>query len=120
VRTDLAIINAIDFHNKIGIKRKETRLKYLQHYWTSRVRNLPRVRVNSPAAEERHGAIGNVGIEGITPKVLAKRLLEEHKIWTVAINRVNVKGARITPNVYTTTAELDTLVKAIKVLSGNE
>ncbi len=120
VHTDLAIINAIDFHHKIGIKRKEARLKYLQHYWTSRVRNLPRVRVNSPAAKERHGAIGNVGIEGMSPKVLAKRLLQEHKIWTVAINRVNVKGTRITPNVYTTTAELDVLVNAIKVLSGNK
>ncbi len=119
VHTDLAIINAIDFHNKIGTKRKEARLKYLQNYWTSRVRDLPRVIVNTPKEMERHGAIGNVGIEGIEPGDLAKRLLDEHKIWTVSINRINVKGVRITPNVYTTTEELDAFVQALKVLSGN-
>lgn len=119
VHTDLAILNAIDFHQMIGIERKEARLKYLQDYWTSRVRDLPRVRVNTPSEMERHGAIGNVGIEGLEPKMLSKRLLEEHKIWTVAISRGNVQGARITPNVYTTPNELDAFVEAIRVLSGN-
>jgi len=36
----------------------------------------------------------------------------------VAINRPGVRGLRITPNVYTTTSELDSLVRAIKELSG--
>lgn len=117
--TDLTIIDAIDFHNKIGTKRKEARLKYLQDYWTSRVRDLPRVNVNTPKEMDRHGAIGNVGIEGMEPSELSKRLMEEHKIWTVAIKRVNVEGVRVTPNVYTTTAELDAFVAAIRVLSGN-
>lgn len=100
VHTDLAIINAIDYQNKIGIKRKEARLKYLQDYWTSKVRNLPRVIVNSPKEMSRHGGIGNIGIEGIEPKELAKKLLDDHKIWTVGIDRINVKGCRITPNLY--------------------
>lgn len=117
--TDLAIINAIEYQNKLGLKRKEERLKYLQNYWTSRVRDLPGVNVNTPKEMERHGAIGNVGIDGIKPTDLAKRLLEEHRIWTVAIDRIGVKGCRITPNVYTTPTELDTFVEAIKVLSGN-
>jgi selenocysteine lyase/cysteine desulfurase len=84
VHTDMAIINAINYQNKIGIKRKEARLKYLQDYWTSRVRDLPGVIVNTPKEMDRHGGIGNVGIEGIEPSDLAKRFLEEHKIWTVA------------------------------------
>jgi len=119
VATHLAISNAIDYQNKIGLKRKEARLKYLQHYWTSKVRDLPGVMVNTPADMDRHGAIGNVGIEGIEPRDLSKRLLEEYKIWTVAINRIGVKGVRITPNVYTTTNELDQFVSAITQLSGN-
>lgn len=119
VHTDLAILNAIGFHEKIGIKRKEARLKYLQDYWTSRVRDLPRVSVNTPKEMKRHGAIGNVGIEDMEPSELAKRLLEDHKIWTVAINRPNVAGVRITPNVYTTTEELDVFVESIKTLSRN-
>ncbi len=119
VHTDLTILNAIDFHNKIGTKRKEARLKYLQDYWTSKVRDLPNVNVNTPKEMERHGAIGNVGIQDVEPSDLSKRLMNEHNIWTVAIKRVNVEGVRVTPNVYTTTDELDAFVKAIQVLSGN-
>jgi len=37
----------------------------------------------------------------------------------VAINRIGVKGCRITPNIYTTPKELDVFINAIKVLSGN-
>lgn len=118
VQTDLAILDAIEYQNAIGLERKEARLKYLQHYWTSQVRDLPGVIVNSPVEMDRHGGIGNVGIDGIEPNDLAKRLMDEYRIFTVAINRPGVRGSRITPNVYTTTRELDSLVEAIKTLSA--
>ena len=114
---DLAILDAIEYQNAIGLGRKEARLKYLQHYWTSQLRGLPRVVINTPVEMNRHGGIGNVGIEGIEPADLAKRLMTEYQIFTVAINRPGVRGLRITPNIYTTTAELDSLVHAIKELS---
>ena len=118
VHTDLGILNAIEYQNALGLKRKEARLKYLQNYWTSQLRELPRIIVNTPVEMSRHGGIGNVGIEGIEPADLAKTLLDKYQIWTVAINRPGVRGLRITPNVYTTTSELDSLVRAIKELSG--
>ena len=118
VHTDLAILDAIEYQNTIGLDRKAARLKFLQHYWPSQVRNLPRVVVNSPAEMSRHGGIGNVGIEGIEPAALATRLMQEYRIFTVAIDRPGVRGLRITPNVYTTTDELDSLVTAIKELSS--
>jgi len=117
VHTDLAILDAIEYQNVIGLGRKEARLKFLQHYWTSQLRDLPRVVVNTPADISRHGGIGNVGIDGIEPADLARRLMKEYRIFTVAIDRPGVKGLRITPNIYTTTAELDSLVHAIKDLS---
>ena len=118
VHTDLAISQAIEYHNRIGGGRKEARLRYLQQYWTGKVRGLPRVVVNSPEEPGRHCGIGNVGIEGIAPKDLAKTLLDKYKIWTVAIDQPGVRGLRITPNVYTTLEELDVLVNAIKELSA--
>lgn len=118
VHVDLAILDAIEYQNAIGLARKEARLRYLQHYWTSRVRDLPRVIVNTPADMNRHGGIGNVGIEGIEPSDLADRLMDEYGIFTVAIDRPGVRGLRITPNLYTTTAELDALVSAIRELSA--
>ena len=113
VHTDLTIADSIDFHNKIGTERKEVRLRYLQQYWTSKARKLPGVIVNTPADPARHCAIGNVGVEGINPKELAKILLEKYNVYTVAINVANVQGCRITPNLYTTPAELDAFVAAL-------
>ncbi|EON77706.1 Cysteine desulfurase [Lunatimonas lonarensis] len=115
--TDLAINDAIDYHNAIGGARKEARLRYLQTYWTSKVRDIPGVIVNTPADPARHCAIGNVGIEGIKPADFAKALMDKYKIFTVAIDGSNVHGCRISPNLYTTLDELDVLVKACKELA---
>lgn len=117
VHTDLAIANAIEFYNKIGAQRKEERLRYLQNYWVKQVRNLPNIILNTPEDTQRSCAIANVGIKGMKPAVMAERLLKEHKIYTVAIDGKGVQGCRITPNVYTTTQELDEFVKALKELS---
>ena len=83
VHTDLAIMNAIDFHESIGIARKEARLRHLQNYWTRQVRGHARIVLNTPTDPRRSCAIANVGIEGIAPRDLAKTLLEKHRIWTV-------------------------------------
>jgi selenocysteine lyase/cysteine desulfurase len=117
VHTDLAIEDAIDYYKFIGFDRKEKRLWYLQNYWTSRVRNIPKIIVNTPANNTRSCGIANVGIEGINPGDLATRLLKEHKVFTVAIDYANVHGCRITPNLYTTTEELDSFILALKTLA---
>ncbi len=117
VHTDLAIRYAVEAHEAIGIVRKEARLRFLQQYWTSKVRDLPRIRLNTPADPARNGAIANVGVEGMTPGELASTLLSTYRIWTVAIDSANVRGVRVTPQLFTTTAELDTLVRALQDLA---
>ncbi|MBA4850898.1 aminotransferase class V-fold PLP-dependent enzyme [Emticicia sp. BO119] len=118
VHTDLTIADAINFYETIGRDRKEARLRYLQEYWTKQVRNLPDIVLNTPAESHRACGIANVGISKIKPADLARTLLEKYKIWTVAIDSPTVKGCRITPNIYTTTTELDTFVKALKELAA--
>ena len=117
VHTDLAISNAIDFYRKIGPDKKESRLRFLQQYWTVKVRNIENIVLNTPADPKRSCGIANVGIKGITPSALAETLLKKYKIYTVAIDGANVHGCRITPNVFTTIAELDALVNALKELA---
>jgi selenocysteine lyase/cysteine desulfurase len=112
VHTELAVADAIDFYLKLGPERKAERLKYLQLYWTDRVRDLPHIVMNTP--RENSCAIANVGIKGMEPSEMAKILMEKYKIWTVAINNAGVSGCRITPNVFTTTQELDVLINALK------
>jgi selenocysteine lyase/cysteine desulfurase len=116
VHTDLAITDALDFYNMIGAKRKEERLRYLQHYWTDKVRNMSHIIINTPDDPGRSCGIANVGINGMKPKVLADILMKKYSIFTVAIDGAGVHGCRITPNVYTTPEELDFFIKALKEL----
>ncbi|HMV10284.1 MAG TPA: aminotransferase class V-fold PLP-dependent enzyme [Cyclobacteriaceae bacterium] len=118
VATDLTILDAIDFYQKLGPERKEARLQYLQNYWTSRVRSNKNIVLNTPEDPKRSCGIANVGIQNMTPADMAKTLLTKYKIWTVAIDGQGVRGCRITPNVYTTTAELDAFVKALTEMAG--
>lgn len=117
VATDLAIEDAIVFHESIGIQRKEERLRWLQRYWTTKVRGTPRIRLFTPSDPARTGAIANVGVEGMKPGDLAAALMERYRIFTVAINTAGVQGVRITPQLFTTTQELDALVQALTELA---
>ena len=117
VHTDLAIQNAIAFHEGIGIQRKEARLRYLQNYWTGKVRGMPNIVLNTPTDPRRSCAIANVGVATMTPGTLSRVLLERYKVWTVAIDGAEVHGARITPHLYTSTTELDTFVRALTELA---
>lgn len=117
VHTDLAINDAIDYLENIGLKRKEERLRYLQRYWSDAVRDVEHIVVNTPKEQHRSCGIANVGIAHMKPADLAKSLLDEFNIFTVAIDYADVKGCRITPNIYTTTKELNAFVIALKTLA---
>ena len=118
VHTDLAIEDAITFHEEIGIQRKEARLRWLQQYWTTKVRAVPRVRLFTPSDPARTGAIANVGIHGMTPGDLATALMDRFKIFTVAIDTAGVTGVRVTPQLFTNTSELDAFIRAITQLAA--
>jgi len=120
VHTDVAIGDALDFYNTLGAERKEARLRYLQQYWTGKVRDIPNIVVNTPKDPARACGIANVGIKTIKPANLATRLLDQYKIYTVAIDapHAGVQGCRITPNVYTLTTELDTLTAALREMAA--
>jgi selenocysteine lyase/cysteine desulfurase len=54
----------------------------------------------------------------VKPGDLAKRLMAEHKVFTVAIDGAGVHGVRVTPQLFTTTRELDTFVAALKAIAA--
>jgi len=118
VHTDLGIDDAINFHEELGAERKETRLRYLQRYWTDRVRGVPNILLNTPSDPKRSCAIANVGLSGMKPGDLAKTLFDRYKVFTVAIDTANVQGVRVTPQLFTTPKELDVLVRALKELAA--
>jgi selenocysteine lyase/cysteine desulfurase len=72
VHVHLAIRDAIAYLRALGPARKQARLRYLQAFWTTKVRDVPGIVLNTPADPERACAIANVGIEGVAPSELAQ------------------------------------------------
>ncbi len=110
----LAIGEAILFYNGIGAKRKEERLRYLSRYWMNRLKELPNVRFHTSFDPRQSCGVGNVEIVGIEPGPLQQYLMSKKKIFTTPIVHDEFKGLRITPNVYTTTKELDRFCEAME------
>ena len=79
-----------------------------------KVRDIPGVKLNTSFDAKWGCAIGNVGIAGKKPNELDSFLLDKYKVHTVAITWENIVGVRVTPNVYTTTKNLDVLVEGIR------
>jgi len=103
----LAIGEAMLFHNGIGGKRKEARLRYLSRYWMNRLKDVPKIRFNTSFDPNQFCAIANVHIEGSNPSAVGSYLFAKHSIFTTPIIHEEFQGIRITPNVFTTLGELD-------------
>ncbi len=110
---------AIDFYNMLGAKRKEARLNFLKNYWIEQVVDLPNIIINTPLKRGFSCAIANIGFKDKNHEDLDKYLFDKYKIHTVSINWENIKGVRITPNVYTTTENLDRLVDGIRKFANS-
>lgn len=109
---------AINFHNAIGTKRKEERIRYLKNYWAEKVQHLPKVKLHTSLNAKYSCAICGFSIDGLTPAELDNELMHKYKIHTVSIVWENISCVRVTPHVYTKTSDLDKLVNAIKNIAG--
>jgi len=110
----LAIGEAVLFHNAIGAKRKEERLRYLSRYWMNRIKGIPKVGFNTSFDASQSCAIANFKIDGVDPVKLGEHLMAKHKIFTTPIVHDEFTGIRITPNVYTTLWELDRFCSVVE------
>ena len=119
VHSDLAINDAIDYLESIGIERKQNRLRYIQRYWSDKLRFKNNIIINTPTEIQRSCGIANIGVKNKTPDELSKILFNEYSIFTVAIDYASVKGCRITPNIYTNEEELDYFVESIIKIASN-
>jgi selenocysteine lyase/cysteine desulfurase len=103
----LAIGEAILFHQGVGAARKEARLRHLSRYWMGRLKGVPKIGFNTSFDDAQSCAIANVMIEGVKPYDLTRYLMSAHKIFATPIVHEEFGGTRVTPNLYTTKAELD-------------
>jgi len=110
----LAIAEALTFHEGIGGKRKEARLRFLRDRWAKRLNQHERVRLHTSLKPEFSCGLANVEITDIDPGALTTHLWEKHKIIVTPINHAQFKGIRVTPNVYTTLEEIDRFCEAME------
>ena len=77
-------------------------------------KDLPNITINTPLQKGFSCAIANIAIKDKKHEDLDTFLIEKYKIHVVSITWENIKGIRITPNVYTTLENLDRLVEGIR------
>lgn len=111
---------AINFHNGIGSKRKEERIRFLKNYWAEKVKDVPRVKLHTSLKSKYSCAICGVSIDGMDPVEFDAQLFNRYKIHTVGIKWENISCVRVTPHVYTRLDDLDKLVNAITEIAGSK
>ena len=104
---NLAIAEALTFHEGIGAQRKAARLRYLTARWAARLQGHERVRLHTSLKPGRSCGIANVEIVGLEPGPLADYFWKQHRILVTPIVHAEFRGLRITPSVYTTIGEID-------------
>jgi selenocysteine lyase/cysteine desulfurase len=118
--SEMAIGTAVEFHNVIGAKRKEARLRYLKDYWLEKAAKFPKARVATSLKPQYSCALGNIGFEGWHPHQIENKLMEKYKIHCVSIVHEKVNGVRITPSVYNNIQDLTILLKGLTEVSKTE
>lgn len=120
----LAIPDALDFQQSIGMRDKALRLRYLRDYWVRRVRHLDALQIMTSDNPEDCGAITSLRLKGQVTAAqnaaLARRLREHHRIMTVHRNGLaSGSCVRVTPSLSTRLADLDQLVMALHAVAAS-
>jgi selenocysteine lyase/cysteine desulfurase len=118
-----AIADALAFHQAIGAERKAARLYYLTMRWASRLRQQPRIKMLSSFAPGETWGLASVGIDGVEGAKITAHLWDRHRIIVATLASGSLpgpqfpyQGVRVTPNIYTTTNEIDTFASAMEGL----
>ncbi|NNF02961.1 MAG: aminotransferase class V-fold PLP-dependent enzyme [Rhodothermales bacterium] len=115
----IAISDALTFHQGIGAKRKEERLRYLRDYWAKALLENDRFRLHTSFMPEYSCCIGTVQIKGIDTSAVGRYLWGVHRIIATPIKHAEFEGLRVTAHVYTTIEELDRFIDAMRWVADN-
>ena len=119
----LTVPAAIDFHQAVGPAAKERHLRALRNAWVDRARGIPGVEIAVPDDPARSCVITGFRLRGMRSfadaEAVQRRLLERHKILTVARSGV-AKGpvVRVTPSLYNTAGDMAALATALEAEHG--
>jgi isopenicillin-N epimerase len=111
-----AIAEALNFYDGIGPERKAARLRFLRDRWAKRLETLPGVKMLTA-----YDPAMSCGLASFTPAQLDVNkvvgyLYDKHRIIVTPIVHPEFSCIRVTPNVYTTLADVDRFAGAMEEL----
>lgn len=109
-----AILQALEFHNQIGDERKWQRFRYLKQRWADRLTRLPGARLTVDLGPQHSGAFATIEFKGVDSGKLTGELMSKYQIRVTPIGGPGFNGIRISPNVYTSLAEVDRFSAAVE------
>ncbi|KAB7648215.1 aminotransferase class V-fold PLP-dependent enzyme [Polymorphobacter fuscus] len=119
----LTVPAALDFQRTIGNPAKLARLQYLRNRWVAPLRGQDGLEILLPDDVRLHGATTSFRIRGRTSVAdniaITDALLDRFGIMTVYRSGLS-DGAcvRVTPSLFTTPAEVDRIVPALRTLAS--
>ncbi|MBI2220175.1 MAG: hypothetical protein HYU53_03105 [Acidobacteria bacterium] len=113
-----AVLPAIALHRTLGAARKAARLRYLTAYWRAQAAAvLPDARFYTSAAPEASVGLCTIEVPGVDADGLQRRLRTRHGVLVQSMagnaRAPEIRGIRVTPNVFTSLRELDRFVVAL-------
>lgn len=119
----ITVPDALAFHNKIGGKNKEARLRYLWESWTQPLRGRKGIDILGAASSDNASGMGGFRLSGKTSyednQALQLRLEKEFGIFTVVRKDLSAgANIRVTPQTFTPVGHMQKLVDALKVIAS--
>ena len=120
----LALPGALALHQQIGPRAKALRLRHLRDYWVSRVRGFKGLEILTPDEPGMAAGITSFRLAGkgtaADNNAIVAQLRDQFGVFTV--RRAGVaKGQciRVSPAIYTSEADLDRLVQALRAVTAS-
>ncbi len=105
---------AIEFHNAIGAASIHARLRAFTRYWVERATDIPGFRLHTPIDVDALGAVSLFSIDGADAKRIERELRESFSVHVKYRSVRQLEGLRVSPHIYTTEADLDRFVNALR------
>jgi selenocysteine lyase/cysteine desulfurase len=111
-------VPALALHERLGAGRKLARMRHLAQGLRARVGRLPGVRFYAGEAADASCGITTVELPGVDAGALQRHLWERHRIFVQNMSgnarTPEIRGIRVTPNVYSAPADLGRLAAALE------
>lgn len=114
---EMAIHDALTFHETIGQERRTARFRHLRQYWTEKLKDVKGLRFYTSHDDRFSGGMSTVGLDGWDAEEMVGHLFNTRGLHTTPVKWEQVSGVRISPHLYTAKAELDLLVEELTLMA---